>query len=267
MGRYWYIFRLVWIEQMAYRVNFLLEIGSITVSQVIVVFLWLAIYRSAQEATLGGYSAAQMVTYLLGGGFINSFLLTTAENPETSQSIQEGTFSNLLLQPISPYTIWFLRDLGIKAFLSFFGLAGFGLVCIFFGSYVVFPPSIGCFFMFLIALFTAALIQFLLFEVLSLLGFWLENTYGIRFTMRVIMEVAGGAIIPLSFFSSEMRATLRMLPFQYLMYFPMNVYLGKISSEEITFAFLEEAAWIFVLAVGNWLVWKKGIRQYVAMGD
>jgi len=38
-----------------------------------------------------------MVTYLLGAGLINSFILTTAENPETSQSIQDGTLSRLLI--------------------------------------------------------------------------------------------------------------------------------------------------------------------------
>jgi len=34
--------------------------------------------------------------YLLGGGLINSFILTRAENRETSQSIQDGPLSTLL---------------------------------------------------------------------------------------------------------------------------------------------------------------------------
>ncbi len=55
-----------------------------------------------------------MVTYLLGGGIINSFILGTAENPETSQSIQDGSLSAMLIRPISPYVIWFSRDIGMK---------------------------------------------------------------------------------------------------------------------------------------------------------
>lgn len=46
----------------------------------------------------------------------------------------------------------------------------------------------------------AALLQFFLFEGLSLIAFWMENAYGLRFTKQLIMEVVGGAIIPLSFF-------------------------------------------------------------------
>ena len=48
---------------MAYRINFLLEVVSGIASSLIVVFLWLAIYRSAGRKLIGGYTAAEMVTY------------------------------------------------------------------------------------------------------------------------------------------------------------------------------------------------------------
>jgi ABC-type uncharacterized transport system permease subunit len=111
-----FIFRLVFLERSAYRVNFCLEIAGGILSILIVVGLWLAVYRFSGRAELGGFTLAEMITYLLGGGVINSFLLTTAENPETSQAIQEGSLSNLLIQPISPYWVWICRDLAGKAF-------------------------------------------------------------------------------------------------------------------------------------------------------
>jgi ABC-type uncharacterized transport system permease subunit len=43
--KFWSVFRLVWIERMVYRVNFFLEILSGILSSLIVVFLWMAIYR------------------------------------------------------------------------------------------------------------------------------------------------------------------------------------------------------------------------------
>jgi len=80
MAKFWSIFRLVWIERMVYRVNFCLEILSGILSALIVVLLWMAIYRYSGKDVIGGYSLAEMVTYLLGAGLINSFILTTAEN-------------------------------------------------------------------------------------------------------------------------------------------------------------------------------------------
>lgn len=106
---------------MAYRVNFFMEVVSGIFSSIIIIFLWLAIYKYSGKQVINGYSLSEMVTYLLGGGLINSFILTTAENPETSQNIQDGTLSTLLAKPINPYGFWLARDFGAKAFFIFLG--------------------------------------------------------------------------------------------------------------------------------------------------
>jgi ABC-2 type transport system permease protein len=265
--KFWYVFKLAWIERMVYRVNFFMEIISGILSSLIVIFLWMAIYRSAGKGIIGGYSLAEMVTYLLGGGLINSFILTTAENPETSQNIQDGTLSTYLIQPIDPYGIWFFRDLGSKTFFFVLGLLGYLVVCLFFGKYIMFSASLDQLIYFLISLILASFLQFFLFQSFSLLSFWVENTYGIRFTMRVIMEVVGGAIIPLSFFPQMLQKIFMLLPFPFLIYLPMRIYLGKIPINHMLFEFLKEIGWIVGFALLNLVIWKKGIRQYVAMGD
>jgi len=265
--KFWSVFKLVWIERMAYRVNFFMEILSAILSSLIVIFLWIAIYRSAGKEVIGGYSLGEMVTYLLGGGLINSFILTTAENPETSQSIQDGTLSTLLIKPLGPYGVWFVRDLGSKAFLFVLGLLGYLTVFFFFRNYLIFFPDLGHFLYFLLSLFLAALLQFLLFEALSLLSFWVENTYGIRFTMRVIMEVVGGAIIPLSFFPQILQKVSGLLPFPFLIYLPMRIYLGKIPLGEVPLELGKEVGWIVGFVLLNIVLWKRGVRQYVSMGD
>jgi len=72
MTKFWSTFEFVWIERLVYRVNFFLEILSGILSSLIVVFLWMAIYRYSGKDVIGGYSSGEMVTYLLGAGFINS---------------------------------------------------------------------------------------------------------------------------------------------------------------------------------------------------
>jgi ABC-2 type transport system permease protein len=267
LSKLWLIFKLVWIERMVYRVNFFLDILSGILSSLIVVFLWMAIYRNADSGMISGYSLGEMVTYLLGGGLLNSFILTTAENPETSQSIQDGTLSTLLIKPFSPYAVWFARDMGGKTFLLMLGVIGYLGVIFFFREYLILFASPGHLLFFVFSVLFAALLQFLLFEALSLLSFWIENTYGIRFTMRVIMEVAGGAIIPLSFFPDILQKFLMLLPFPYMIYLPMQIYLGKIPLDQMPFEFLKESIWIIGLILINFIVWKRGVRQYVSMGD
>jgi viologen exporter family transport system permease protein len=265
--KFWYVYKLVWIERMTYRVNFIMEILSGILSSLIVIFLWIAIYRSAGKETIGGYSLREMVTYLLGGGLINSFILTTAENPETSQNIQDGTLSSYLIQPINPYGIWFFRDLGGKTFLFALGLLGYVVVCLFFCKYLVYSLNFEYLSFFLLSLLLASLLQFFMFQGFSLLSFWIENTYGIRFTIRVIMEVLAGAIIPLSFFPEILQKIFLLLPFHFLIYLPMNIYLGKIPLIQASFELLKEIGWITGFGLLNLFIWRKGVRQYVAHGD
>lgn len=252
---------------MAYRVNFFMEILSGLLSSLIIIFLWIAIYKYSGKEIIGGYSIYEMVTYLIGGGLINSFILTTAENPETSQNIQDGTLSTLLVKPVNPYLLWMARDFGSKAFFLFLGLIGYFVVSLFFGDYIIGFKSLFNFSAFIISILLSALLQFLIFESLSLLAFWIENTYGIRFTMRVIIEVLGGAIIPISFFPQELQKIFFILPFYFLIYFPMNIYLGKTSNDLIWIEFLKEIIWITGLLTLNLIIWRKGIKRYVAMGD
>jgi ABC-2 type transport system permease protein len=85
--------------------------------------------------------------------------------------------------------------------------------------------------------------------------------------MRVIMEVAGGAIIPLSFFPGVLQKLLMVLPFPYMIYLPMQIYLGKIPLSGVPFEFIKESVWIMGLILLNLVIWKRGVRQYVSMGD
>ena len=147
------------------------------------------------------------------------------------------------------------------------GFLGYLTVFFFFRDYLILFPTLGYFLYFLLSLILAALVQFFLFEGLSLFSFWIENTYGIRFTMRVIMEVVGGAIIPLSFFPEILQKIFMLLPFPFLIYLPMRIYLGKIALDQVSLELFKECGWILALVLFNRMLWKRGVRQYVSMGD
>jgi ABC-type uncharacterized transport system permease subunit len=58
-----------------------------------------------------------------------------------------------------------------------------------------------------------------------------------------------------------------LLPFPFLIYIPMKIYLGKIPLEQVGLELFKEGGWIVGLAMLNLIFWKSGIKQYVAMGD
>ena len=267
MVTFWHVVRLVFQERMAFRTNLFLEVFAGILASVIVVVLWTAIFRGAGTPEIGGYRLPEMVTYLLGAGLINSFILTTAEHPEASEAIQGGDLSGILMRPMNPHLFWFARDLGNKGFYLLLGLAGYVAVLVLFRNLLVPPHGAGHLFLFLFSVGLAAVVQFFVFQVLGLLSFWMENTYGIRFTARVVMEVVAGAIIPLSFFPGILRDLFLLLPFPLMIYVPMRIYLGKIPVEHVPFELCKGVLWIVVLVLLYRHLWTRGMRQYVSMGD
>lgn len=267
MAKFWHAMRLVILERMAYRTNLFLEVFGGILASVIVVVLWQAIFRGAGTGQVGGYSLPEMVTYLLGAGLINSFILTTAEHPEASEAIQGGDLSGILIRPMNPHLYWFARDLGNKGFYLSLGLAGYLAVLALYRDLLLPPPGPGHLLLFLFSAGLAAVVQFFVFQVLGLLSFWMENTYGIRFAARVVMEVVAGAIIPLSFFPRILHDLFLLLPFPLMIYLPMRIYLGKIPLEQVPSELLKGGIWIVFLLLLYRHLWVKGMRHYVSMGD
>src|SRR5512134_508488 len=243
MIKFWQVVRLVFLERMAYRTNLFLEVFAGILASVIVVVLWSAIFRGAGTTELGGYRLPEMVTYLLGAGLINSFILTTAEHPEASEAIQGGDLSGSLIRPINPHLFWFARDLGNKGFHLLLGIAGYVVVLVLFRHLLVPPHGTAHLLLFLFSVGLATIIQFFVFQVLGLLAFWMENTYGIRFTARVVMEVVAGAINPLSFFPRTLHDLFLLLPFPLMIYLPMRIYLGKIAVAQVPFELCKGLIW------------------------
>jgi ABC-2 type transport system permease protein len=267
MVKFWHVVRLVFLERMAYRTNLFLEVAGGILASVIVVVLWKAIFQGAGVYQIGNYDLPEMVTYLLGAGLINSFILTTAEHPEASDAIQGGDLSGILIRPMNPHVFWLARDLGNKGFYLSLGIAGYLAVLAFFRDLLLPPPGAGYLLLFLCSVGLAAVVQFFVFQVLGLLSFWMENTYGIRFTARVVMEVVAGAIIPLSFFPRILHDLFLLLPFPLMIYLPMRLYLGKIPLGQVPFELGKGVLWIVFLILLYRYLWTKGIRQYVSMGD
>ncbi len=267
MGKFWHVVRLVFLERMAYRANLFLEVLGGILASVIVVVLWTAIYRAAGTDRVGDYRLPEMVTYLLGAGLINSFLLTTAEHPESSLAIQGGDLSALLIRPISPHLYWLARDLGNKGFFLALGCTGYLAVLVWFRGLLLPPAGPGHLLLFLVSVGVAAIVQFFVFQVLGLLSFWMENTYGIRFAARVVMEVVAGTIIPLSFFPRVLHDLFLLLPFPLMVYLPMRIYLGRIPLGQVPFELGKGVLWVAFLVLLYRILWKRGLRQYVSMGD
>ena len=105
---------------------------------------------------------------------------------------------------------------------------------------------------------------FLIYFTAGLVAFWFEQARSVIFTISVLSMLLSGAIIPIDLFPSWYQQVSSFLPFPYLVFYPIQAFLGTISS------FVPVASiglcWIVVLAGLCTLVWKRGLRHFEATG-
>jgi ABC-2 type transport system permease protein len=58
----------------------------------------------------------------------------------------------------------------------------------------------------------------------------------------------------------------QFLPFQLLIYFPIQLILGKLSSFQIIQGFVVSGIWLAVSIVLFNLVWREGVKRFSAVG-
>lgn len=266
MTKYLAIAKATWQEYLTYRTNFLLEIIGGFITQLVIIAVWFAIFQDLGEETVGGYTLAQMITYLLGAGLINSFILQASQGDEINDDINRGYLSNFLTKPFRVPLYWLVRDFCRRLLTLMLGIGEYLIIFLLFSKFLITPASFSFLLLCVLAIILGGILHFFLFYIFSIIAFWMDQTWGPRFVIRVIMSIATGSLIPLSLFPDTWQAIFNLLPFKFLVFFPLQIYLGKISSIIILKEFAVAMVWIVILSgISVWL-WKKGLKRYSAYG-
>ena len=86
--------------------------------------------------------------------------------------------------------------------------------------------------------------------LLGCLAFHMKNIQGVMRAKMVAFDFLTGVIVPFTFFPEWFQTVASWLPFQYISYVPVTIYLGKRPGNELATVLLIQAAW----SVGLWLL-------------
>ena len=254
MKKYLAVAKATWQEYLAYRTNLFLEVIGGFIAQLVIIAVWFSIFKDLKTEVVGGYSLPEMITYLLGAGIINSFILIASQGDEINDDINQGSLSGFLVKPFSVPLYWLSRDFCRRALTFILGIGEYLVIILILSNYFVFPFSLTNFLVFCLAVFLGGILHFFLFYIFSIIAFWMDQTWGPRFVIRVIMSIATGSLIPLSLFPDTWQLVFNLLPFKFMAYFPLQIYLGKASLTEIILGFSTVLVWISALiGISIWL--------------
>ncbi len=262
-SKYLTVFKLSWERALLYRFDFLMWRIRSFILLLTLYFLWTNVFVG--EATLFGFTREQILAYVLGSTFLSSLVFVHSMD-NIANDIADGRLSIYLVKPISFLGYWSVLRTATRLMNVAMTAVELGVFLVFFKLplFVQFSPKV------LTSTFTALLLAIGLFTLLDFLAgltaFWTLRAYGPRFSFKMLMEFTSGRFFPLNILPAFLFRVLNFLPFSFLVFFPLNVYLGRLSASEIYRGFLIQIIWIAVFSVLLKIVWTKGLRRYEAVG-
>ncbi len=101
----------------------------------------------------------------------------------------------------------------------------------------------------------------------ALLGFWLEDVTTLNLVVNGgIWALLGGMIVPVATFPENIRKAAELLPYRYMLSFPIEIVSGRLPAAEIWQGFATVFVWIIFFALLMRLIWNLGLKTYSAYG-
>lgn len=263
MGKYLKLLNISWQNGFVYRTSvymwrirqFLASLMSLTV--------WTVIF--ADNGSFAHYSRAEMITYIFLVAIFQNIILASVLNG-LAQDIYSGKISYELLKPVNIYFYLGMQDVADK--LKNFAFIVAESVALFFlfkpevviPSLLIFGSVVGLVLM-------AALLNFLISLLFGALGFWSPETWAPRFLFYMLLEFTAGRLFPLDILPKIIQQLVFLTPFPYLSFVQTQLFLGRVSANEIGMHFAILGGWLLFFAVIVKIIWSKGLKDYAATGQ
>ncbi|HEX8203852.1 MAG TPA: ABC-2 family transporter protein [Isosphaeraceae bacterium] len=272
LRKYSKIFRASLVERMTYRGDFLLATFLRFLPMLTTILLWNAIYagaRSRSGATaLAGFRFPEMIAYLLLVNISRMFSSMPGLAGGIARDIREGTIKRYLIQPVD--LIGYLAAYRVAHKATYIVSSALPYAVLFFlcrGFFVgLVPTDPVTWLAYAVSLVLAFLVGFFFEASVGMVGFWFLEVTSLLYIVMTLNFFISGHMLPLDLLPRPWSDLLKLLPFQYMAYFPAVVFLGKVTGRDLALGLLGELAWALAfIALARWL-YRRGLRRYSAFG-
>lgn len=263
--KYYRTFQMGLKNSMEYRVNFLLSIVSVIFPVTIQYFLWTAVFKASAENTVYGYDYHQMIAYAISSAIIAKFTAGGFEW-EVADDVKNGGLSKFIIKPVGYIKYRMSSFLGTKSIQALIMLIIMGIIYTVMIEVFKFQLTAYRAGVFILSLFMALILNFMIIFSISMLAFWINEVWGIFVVFNLLNSVVCGGIFPLDIFGKNILQLFDYLPFKYVIYYPVNILTGRTDVNFAGHIIMLQLFWIGVMAVIVNLLWQIGIKKYIAAG-
>ena len=264
LAKYWFIFLLGLQNAFIYRWNLLIRASFSLLSLAVAVILWMAAFSG--QAEIGGYGMEQTISYFIVLMFFNYAISAFNEDYQIATDIRMGTINQFLLKPMN-YLGYRLTTFFASRLVSVLAVvAPIGISLLFLSSYFYLPDEPWRWALVVVTGAMAAVLQFLFAYCFGLLAFWFLEIRGLVLFSFAVETFLSGQYFPLDLLPANLYRISQFLPFYYQMYFPVAIFSGRLSLQEVLPGIVFQAAWLVALFVISQILWRFGLRQHTAVG-
>lgn len=265
---YFTVLRISIVERLAYRVDFAMGTLMRFLPIVTQVFLWDAIFRgmTSGPSPIAGYKYHDLIAYYLLTMVSRAFSSMPGLASSIARDIRDGTIKKYLLQPVDMLSFVLMSRLAHKLVYYAVAAGPFALVFWICRGYFSGWPDLWTMLAFIASLLMAFLLGFFLEATLGMIGFWFLEVSSLLFVYMLVSFFFSGQMFPLDMMPSYWPTVMKIIPLQYMAYFPAAVFLQKVTGADLAWGLAAEAFWVMFFYLSARTMFHYGVRRYSAYG-
>ena len=255
-------FRTALIVQFQYRIAMLIWL----LGGIIEPLMYLVVWRTVSEqqgGSVGGFNTNDFVVYFIAVMLVSHATFTWIMW-EYVYRIRMGLFSVMLLKPIHPIHSDIADNIGYKLLtLTVMAPVTLLLAWFFDASWRPAPWTLAAFVPVLILAF---LMRFYWEWSLAMVAFWTMRIDAMNQAYIVVGLFFSGRLAPLSLFPEIVQRAADILPFRWMLSFPVELLLGRVTPRELLIGIGAQLFWLLAGYLFMQLIYRAGIKRYAAFG-
>jgi ABC-2 type transport system permease protein len=255
-------FKVDLASQVAYRGSAFIWLFSLIVQPLVSLVVWTTVAKS-QGGSAGGYTAGEYAAYFIAVMVVNQ-LTFMWHMWEIEWRVRTGVYSAILLRPMHPIH----EDLTVNLAFKLFTLVplvpiSIALAILFDAHFETRPLDIVAF---VPALLLALGIRFTIEWAMGLVAFWVTRATAIHQLWASLAFFLAGQMAPLSLFPKPIQVVASVLPFRWMLSFPVEVLLGRLSGREMLAGLGVQLVWLAIAIGIVRALWSRAASRYSAVG-
>jgi len=245
-----------------YRASLVIWTIGQVLEPLVYLIVWSVVAKSS-GGSIGSYTTADFAAYFIVLMLVNQVTYTWIMY-EFEYRVREGVLSVALLKPVHPIHSDIADNIASKI-ITLPIMITIAIIFVFAFHASVAPPP-WAILMFIPVLLLAFLVRFFLEWTLAQAAFWTTRVGAINQSYFVALLFLSGQIAPLTLLPHPVQVLSLLLPFRWLISFPVELLLGRLTMVETLIGLGAQFGWLIVSIILLRIVWRAGVKVYTAVG-